>query len=220
MTALPIANTDFPGLQELLGQRVHVTGEQTDEAIIVSKIDLSEPEHGRSASVGTIGQLSDDRCRMSHDARAAQAGLTDQECARLCVERGSAYVFVTEDGRCYRHVHAGRGVTTLSKGFKRRVGLAQAMIHDPEVLILDEPTDGLDPNQRVLVQDLLANLSQERCVILSTHILDEAEKVCNRAVIISDGRILVDSTPRALVEHSSSGRLDEVFRTMTRGTAA
>ena len=111
-------------------------------------------------------------------------------------------------------------IETLSKGFKRRVGLAQAMIHDPEVLILDEPTDGLDPNQRVLVQDLLANLSQERCVILSTHILDEAEKACNRAVIISDGRILVDSTPRALVEHSSSGRLDEVFRTMTRGTAA
>ncbi len=111
-------------------------------------------------------------------------------------------------------------IETLSKGFKRRVGLAQAMIHNPDVLILDEPTDGLDPNQRVLVQDLLANLSQERCVILSTHILDEAEKVCNRAVIISDGRILVDSTPGELVEQSSSGRLDEVFRTLTKGTAA
>ena len=111
-------------------------------------------------------------------------------------------------------------IETLSKGFKRRVGLAQAMIHDPEVLILDEPTDGLDPNQRVLVQDVLANISQERCVILSTHILDEAEKVCTRAVIISDGRILVDSTPGELVEQSSSGRLDEVFRTITRGTAA
>ena len=111
-------------------------------------------------------------------------------------------------------------IETLSKGFKRRVGLAQAMIHNPDVLILDEPTDGLDPNQRVLVQDLLANLSQERCVILSTHILDEAEKVCNRAVIISNGRILVDSTPGELVEQSSSGRLDEVFRTLTQGTAA
>lgn len=111
-------------------------------------------------------------------------------------------------------------IETLSKGFKRRVGLAQAMIHNPNVLILDEPTDGLDPNQRVLVQDLLANLSQERCVILSTHILDEAEKVCNRAIIISDGRILVDSTPRDLVEQSSSGRLDEVFRTLTQGTTA
>ena len=111
-------------------------------------------------------------------------------------------------------------IETLSKGFKRRVGLAQAMIHDPEVLILDEPTDGLDPNQRALVQDLLANISQERCVILSTHILDEAEQVCNRAVIISDGRILVDSTPGELVEQSASGRLDEVFRTITRVTAA
>ncbi len=94
VTALPIANPDFRGLQELLGQRVQVTGEQTDEAIIVSTIELSEPEHGRPASVGT-GQLSDERCRMSHDAMAAQAGLTDQECARLCVERGSGYVFVT-----------------------------------------------------------------------------------------------------------------------------
>ena len=111
-------------------------------------------------------------------------------------------------------------IETLSKGFKRRVGLAQAMIHNPEVLILDEPTDGLDPNQRALVQDLLANISQERCVILSTHILDEAEQVCNRAVIINDGRILVDSTPGELVEQSASGRLDEVFRTITRGTAA
>ena len=111
-------------------------------------------------------------------------------------------------------------IETLSKGFKRRVGLAQAMIHDPEVLILDEPTDGLDPNQKVLVQDLLANLSQERCVILSTHLLDEAEKVCNRAVIISEGRILVDSTPHDLIKQSSSGRLDEVFRRITGGVAA
>ena len=111
-------------------------------------------------------------------------------------------------------------IETLSKGFKRRVGLAQAMIHDPEVLILDEPTDGLDPNQKVLVQDLLANLSQERCVILSTHLLDEAEKVCNRAVIINEGRILVDSTPHDLVKQSSSGRLDEVFRRITGGVAA
>ena len=111
-------------------------------------------------------------------------------------------------------------IETLSKGFKRRVGLAQALIHDPKVLILDEPTDGLDPNQKVLVQDLLANLSHERCVILSTHMLDEAEKVCNRAVIISEGRILVDSTPAELVEGSPSGRLDEVFRTLTKGVAA
>jgi ABC-2 type transport system ATP-binding protein len=90
-------------------------------------------------------------------------------------------------------------VDTLSKGYKRRVGLAQAMIHDPEVLILDEPTDGLDPNQKALVQELISKLSQDKAIVLSTHILDEAEKVCNRAVIISQGRLLVDSTPAELV---------------------
>jgi len=90
-------------------------------------------------------------------------------------------------------------IDTLSKGYKRRVGLAQALIHDPEVLILDEPTDGLDPNQKALVQQLISTLAQEKAIVLSTHILDEAEKVCNRAVIISEGRLLVDSTPEALI---------------------
>ena len=90
-------------------------------------------------------------------------------------------------------------IETLSKGFKRRVGLAQALIHDPEVLILDEPTDGLDPNQKAVVQDLIASLSKDKCIILSTHILDEVERVCNRAMIISQGKLLVDSTPKELI---------------------
>ncbi len=90
-------------------------------------------------------------------------------------------------------------IETLSKGFKRRVGLAQALIHDPDVLILDEPTDGLDPNQKAVVQKLLARLSANRCIIVSTHILDEVERICNRAMIISQGRILVDSTPQELI---------------------
>jgi ABC-2 type transport system ATP-binding protein len=92
-----------------------------------------------------------------------------------------------------------QSIETLSKGFKRRVGLAQALIHDPEVLILDEPTDGLDPNQKALVQELISNLSENKCIILSTHILDEVERVCNRALIISEGKILVDSTPADLI---------------------
>ena len=111
-------------------------------------------------------------------------------------------------------------VETLSKGYKRRVGLAQAMLHEPEILILDEPTDGLDPNQKVLIQDLISNLSKDRCVILSTHILDEVEKICNRAIIMSQGRILVDSTPAELQAQAPSGRLDEVFRAVTKGVAA
>ena len=93
-------------------------------------------------------------------------------------------------------------IETLSKGYKRRVGLAQALIHDPEVLILDEPTDGLDPNQKAAVQELISSLSAEKCIILSTHILDEVERVCNRAMIISQGKLLVDSTPAELVERA------------------
>lgn len=93
-------------------------------------------------------------------------------------------------------------IETLSKGFKRRVGLAQALIHDPEVLILDEPTDGLDPNQKALIHDLIESLSEKKCIILSTHILDEVERICNRAMIISQGEILVDSTPEKLVQQA------------------
>jgi len=94
-------------------------------------------------------------------------------------------------------------IDTLSKGFRRRVGLAAALIHDPEVLILDEPTDGLDPNQKALVQELIRDLSSDKAIVLSTHILDEAEKVCNRAMIISEGRLLVDSTPDALMKEAA-----------------
>ena len=95
-------------------------------------------------------------------------------------------------------------IETLSKGFKRRVGLAQAMIHDPEILILDEPTDGLDPNQKKLVQDLINRIARNKAIILSTHILDEVERVCTRALIISQGKILVDSTPSELMTKASN----------------
>ncbi len=93
-------------------------------------------------------------------------------------------------------------IETLSKGFKRRVGLAQALIHDPEVLILDEPTDGLDPNQKKLVQDLINRIAANKAIVLSTHILDEVERICNRALIISEGKLLADSTPAALMERA------------------
>lgn len=93
-------------------------------------------------------------------------------------------------------------IDTLSKGFKRRVGLAQAIIHDPEVLVLDEPTDGLDPNQKHEVRTLIRGMSQDKAIILSTHILEEVEAVCSRAIIISGGRIVSDSTPEELVARS------------------
>ncbi len=89
-------------------------------------------------------------------------------------------------------------IETLSKGFKRRVGLAQAILHNPEVLILDEPTDGLDPNQKHEVRTLIKNMAKEKVIILSTHILEEVEAVCSRAIIIAKGKILADGTPNEL----------------------
>lgn len=93
-------------------------------------------------------------------------------------------------------------VETLSKGFKRRVGLAQAILHDPRVLILDEPTDGLDPNQKHEVRDLIRDMSSDKIIIISTHILEEVHALCNRAMIISDGRLLVDDSPAGLIARS------------------
>ena len=96
----------------------------------------------------------------------------------------------------------GQVIETLSKGFRRRVGLAQALIHDPQVLILDEPTDGLDPNQKHEVRRLINELSKDKLVIVSTHILEEVHEVCTRAIIIADGRIVADETPSALESRS------------------
>jgi ABC-2 type transport system ATP-binding protein len=93
-------------------------------------------------------------------------------------------------------------IETLSKGFRRRVGLAQALIHDPQVLILDEPTDGLDPNQKHEVRRLINELSKDKLVIVSTHILEEVHEVCTRAIIIANGRIVADETPSALEARS------------------
>ena len=93
-------------------------------------------------------------------------------------------------------------IDTLSKGFKRRVGLAQAILHDPDVLILDEPTDGLDPNQKHEVRALIRSMSADKLIVISTHILEEVEALCSRAIIIANGKILADDTPHALAMRS------------------
>ena len=106
-------------------------------------------------------------------------------------------------------------VETLSKGFKRRVGLAAALLHDPPVLVLDEPTDGLDPNQKHEVRNLIRAMAPEKAIVISTHILEEVSAVCTRAVIIARGRVVADATPAEL---AASGRsMDEVFRDLTLG---
>jgi len=95
-----------------------------------------------------------------------------------------------------------QSIETLSKGFRRRVGLAQAIIHDPPVLILDEPTDGLDPNQKFEVRALINEMARDKIIVISTHILEEVDAVCNRAIIIARGRIVADDTPLKLAARS------------------
>ena len=95
-----------------------------------------------------------------------------------------------------------QAIETLSKGFKRRVGLAQAIIHDPQILILDEPTDGLDPNQKREVRNLIRDMAKDKIIIISTHILEEVEAVCNRVMIIAKGRLLADDSPQELIKRS------------------
>ena len=106
-------------------------------------------------------------------------------------------------------------IETLSKGYKRRVGLAQALIHDPEILILDEPTDGLDPNQKHHVRTLINEMGKTKAIIISTHILEEVDAVCSRAVIIAKGKLLIDKKPKDLKRINKNKHLDDIFREIT-----
>lgn len=116
-------------------------------------------------------------------------------------------------------------IDTLSKGFRRRVGLAQAILHDPDVLILDEPTDGLDPNQKHEVRRLIRAMAADKAIILSTHVLEEVEAVCTRALIIGRGKVLAEGAPggagwRFGDLEAPPGGLDALFRRVTLGEAA
>ena len=164
-------------------------------------------------------------------------------CSMTCLRRAARLDYVI--GRLQLESVLEQSVETLSKGFRRRVGLAQAMMHDPPVMILDEPTDGLDPNQKHEVRTLINEMSRDKIIVISTHILEAVDAVCNRVIIVARGRIVADvevserearltALPRsgttilpavselaarqglALKElHLESGRLDEVFRTIT-----
>jgi ABC-2 type transport system ATP-binding protein len=115
-------------------------------------------------------------------------------------------------GRLQLEGVVAQSIDTLSKGFKRRVGLAQAIVHDPKVLILDEPTDGLDPLQKHEVRTLIGEIAKEKTIVISTHILEEVDAVCTRAIIIARGKLVADDTPAGLRARAPSGRLDDVFR--------
>ena len=117
---------------------------------------------------------------------------------------------------CHLETVLGQAIETLSKGFRHRTCLAQALIHDPEVLILDEPTDGLDPNQKHEVRTLIRRMGESKAIIFSTHILEEVEAACTRAIIIDRGRIVANGTPQELKSQAPSGRLEDFFRAITR----
>jgi ABC-2 type transport system ATP-binding protein len=106
-------------------------------------------------------------------------------------------------------------VETLSKGYRQRTCFAQAILHDPPVLVMDEPTDGLDPNQKYVVRQMIRDMAAEKAIIVSTHILEEVDAVCTRAIIIARGRIVANGTPAELRARDPNGRLEEVFRTLT-----
>ena len=107
-----------------------------------------------------------------------------------------------------------KSMKSLSKGWRQRAWLAQAIIHDPPVLILDEPTDGLDPLQKENVRDLIRSVASDKAIILSTHILEEAEEICNRAIIINDGQVVADDTIKNMA--NKNGRIGETFSKLVR----
>lgn len=114
--------------------------------------------------------------------------------------------------RCILAPVRGQTIDTLSKGYRQRTCFAQAILHDPSVLILDEPTEGLDPNQKFVVRNMIKEMAKDKVIVLSTHILEEVESICTRIVIISGGQLVADSTP---MELRKQGTLEEVFRRLT-----
>jgi len=115
---------------------------------------------------------------------------------------------------CFLQSVAHQSIETLSKGYRHRTCLAQSLLHDPEVLVLDEPTDGLDPNQKREVRKLIRNLGKEKAILFSTHILEEVHEVCTRAVIVDQGTIVADGTPEELTKQGG-GSLYDLFHKVT-----
>ena len=107
-------------------------------------------------------------------------------------------------------------IGTLSKGYKQRVGLAQAMIHDPEVLILDEPTSGLDPNQIIEIRDLIKNFGKDKTVLLSTHIMQEVESMCDRVIIINEGKLVADDSVESIKKGNKKANMEDIFKKLTQ----
>ncbi|MEM9065832.1 MAG: ABC transporter ATP-binding protein [Planctomycetota bacterium] len=192
-----------------------VTGflEPTAGSVRVSGVDVAKDPLGVKARIGYLPE-----------GAPAYPDMTPIAFLKFCCEvrgiSGKERKSAVERASSLTHLEGvmQQPIETLSKGYKRRVGLAQSILHEPKVLILDEPTDGLDPNQKHEVRELITRMASDTCIVLSTHILEEVEAVCTRAVIIARGEVVADDTPVGLKARSSAGKLDEVFREITTGS--
>lgn len=106
-------------------------------------------------------------------------------------------------------------IETLSKGYQRRVGFAQSILSNPPLLLLDEPTDGLDPNQKDYIRKLIVNMAKDKTIIISTHLLEEAETVCNRIILLDKGKIKADGSLKDILKEAKAANLEEAFRNLT-----
>jgi ABC-2 type transport system ATP-binding protein len=176
----------------------------------VCGLDVLEHRRAAQAAIGYLPEAAD-----------AFPDLTVSEFLTFCGEaRGlGRHRLQARIGAVCESLDLGRALRTrlrqLSKGWRQRAWFAQAILHDPPVLVMDEPTDGLDPNQKKHVREFITSVGATKAVLLSTHILEEAEEICSRAIIIADGRVVADDSPAALSDER--GRLAQTFYGLTKG---
>ena len=164
------------------------------------------------AAKGVLGYLPESA--PSYRARTVGDYLTFVAEIRGCADVKKAVADVIEKAKLGKR--ANQTIETLSKGYRQRTAFAAAIIHDPKVLVMDEPTDGLDPNQKFTVREMIKAMAEEgKAIIISTHILEEVDAVCSKVVVIAGGEKKFDGTPAELKAMDPSGRLDVVFRNMT-----
>lgn len=182
-----------------------------------------QPDSGTASIAGfdITGETLKARAQLGYLPEAATGfpNLTVHEFLKYCGESrglwgrelGNAIKQVCDETKLTASLN--QTIRTLSKGWRQRAWFAQAMLHDPPVLILDEPTDGLDPNQKSHVQDLIKSIAPRKAILFSTHILEEAEEICDRVIIISGGQIVADDTPKNLSDYN--GCLASAFQRLT-----
>lgn len=183
--------------------------EPDEGAVKIFNIDVAQERRRAQERLGYLPEgapLYGEMTPWTYLRFIAEARGMSLEAARHAVRRAA------QDARLGDSIQ--RPIDTLSKGYRRRVGLAATLLHDPMLLVLDEPTDGLDPNQRHAVRDLIKRLGEERGLIISTHSLEEVQAVCTRAIVIDQGRIVADDTPANLI--AKHGDLENAFAALTR----